>query len=40
MLNKLLRFLREQDMLAPGDKVICAVSGGTDSMAMLFASIY
>ncbi len=37
MLNKLLRFLREQDMLAPGDKVICAVSGGTDSMAMLFA---
>lgn len=37
MLNKLLRFLRQQDMVQPGDTVICAVSGGADSVALLFA---
>ncbi len=37
MLNKLLGFLRSQDMIAPGDSVICAVSGGADSTALLFA---
>ena len=37
MLNKLLTFLREQDMVAPGDRVVCAVSGGADSVALLFA---
>lgn len=36
MLNKLAAFLREQQMLAPGDTVICAVSGGADSVALLF----
>ena len=37
MLNKLERFLREQNMVQPGDTVICAVSGGADSVALLFA---
>lgn len=37
MQNKMLAFLKEQKMLSPGDTVICAVSGGADSVAMLFA---
>ena len=37
MLNKLLKFIREQEMIQPGDRVICAVSGGADSVALLFA---
>ncbi len=37
MLNKLLGFLRQQEMLQPGDTVICTVSGGADSVALLFA---
>lgn len=37
MLNRLRAFLKEQALLSPGDKVIAAVSGGADSVAMLFA---
>lgn len=37
MLNKLEHFLREQKMIQPGDTVVCAVSGGADSVALLFA---
>lgn len=37
MLNKLLHMLRGYEMLMPGDTVTCAVSGGADSMALLFA---
>ncbi len=36
MLNKLRNFLDTYDMLAPEDRVICAVSGGADSMALLW----
>ena len=37
MLNKLLRFVKAYDMIQSGDCVTCAVSGGADSMALLFA---
>lgn len=36
MLNKLLHQLRSYEMLSAGDRVYCAVSGGADSMALLW----
>lgn len=37
MKDKLLRFVREHHLISPGDTVTCAVSGGADSMAMLWS---
>lgn len=37
MLNKLAASLRKHHMIAPGEEIICAVSGGADSVALLFA---
>ena len=37
MRNKILSFIRANGMLSPGDTVICAVSGGADSVALLFS---
>lgn len=37
MLNKLLKTIRQYGMISPGDTVVCAVSGGADSVALLFA---
>ena len=36
MLNKLTTFIKQQNLVSPGDTVICAVSGGADSVALLF----
>ena len=37
MLNKLLAFIRRYEMLQPGDHVVCALSGGADSVALVYA---
>lgn len=37
MQNKLAIFARQQNMLCPGDTLICVISGGADSVAMTFA---
>lgn len=37
MLNKLAAFIRQYDLISPGDEIVCAVSGGADSTALLFA---
>ena len=37
MQNKLLTFIREQGLIERGDRIVCAVSGGADSVALLFA---
>ncbi len=35
--NRVLALIREYDMLCPGDRVFCALSGGADSVALLWA---
>ena len=37
MLNKLPAFIKKYDLAAPGEHIICAVSGGADSVALLYA---
>ncbi len=37
MLSKLTAMIREHRMIIPGDHIICAVSGGADSMALLWS---
>lgn len=35
MMDKILRWCHEQSLIAPGMHIVCAVSGGADSVAML-----
>ena len=37
MLNKLRAFSKEYGLISKGDSIVCAVSGGADSMALLWA---
>ena len=37
MLNKLRAFCKELGLISKGDAIVCAVSGGADSMALLWA---
>lgn len=36
MLNKLSAFIREKELIHQGDSVVCALSGGADSTALLY----
>ena len=37
MLNQVIHTIKNKDMIKAGDNVICALSGGADSMALLYA---
>ena len=37
MLNKVSAFIRQYELVSPGEHIVCALSGGADSVALLFA---
>jgi tRNA(Ile)-lysidine synthase len=37
LLQRIRRFIRQHDLIAPGSRILAAVSGGSDSMALLHA---
>ena len=37
MINKVSAFIRKEQLIAPNDRICCALSGGADSVALFFA---
>ncbi|MBQ3915727.1 MAG: hypothetical protein II690_03960, partial [Ruminococcus sp.] len=39
MTDKIIELIRQNDMIAPGDTVVCGLSGGADSVCLLLCML-